>query len=267
MAKSKKAGAKRIIDVEQPDKSPPSGNSKSVIVSNRPLLKDPMMLESKPEIDGQPPVADDDKSSKEPEAKLSDAPTIGSLTATAPLLKTEEDDDQPEPAKTPETKPDSEKPVETAAPPPEPAEADPAEAAPEPPVAKPDKPEIKPAAADKAEKPEKADKPEPPEPDKPEPEKPGSSGEESPKSTPDNTRQAEIEAAEQAKHQAGIDKLADSKKYFLPINAVEKRRSKRFVALGILLSLLLAAAWVNIALDAGLIELNGLKPLTHFFST
>lgn len=76
----------------------------------------------------------------------------------------------------------------------------------------------------------------------------------------------DAEAAEQAEHEAKIQKLIDSKKYVLPINAVEQRRSKRFVALGILLAILLALAWVDVALDAGLIQISNIKPVTHFFS-
>jgi hypothetical protein len=74
------------------------------------------------------------------------------------------------------------------------------------------------------------------------------------------------ETAAQVKHDAGVDKLVESKQYYLPIETIEKRRSKRFVALGVLLSLLLIVAWADIALDAGLIKVNGIKPVTHFFS-
>lgn len=74
------------------------------------------------------------------------------------------------------------------------------------------------------------------------------------------------EAEKQAAHDAEIQKLADDKKYFLPINTVEKRKTKRFVILGIVLSIILAVAWVDVALDAGLIHLGGIKPVTHFFS-
>ena len=76
----------------------------------------------------------------------------------------------------------------------------------------------------------------------------------------------DIKAAEAAKD-AKLQQLIDSKKYSLPINAVEQRRSKRVVTLGIVLAILLALAWVNIALDAGLIHLDNIKPLTHFFSS
>jgi hypothetical protein len=38
------------------------------------------------------------------------------------------------------------------------------------------------------------------------------------------------------------------------------------VALGVVLAIVLALAWADIALDAGLIQINGVKPVTHFFS-
>lgn len=77
----------------------------------------------------------------------------------------------------------------------------------------------------------------------------------------------ELAEAAESQHEADIQKLIDSKKYSLPINSVEKRRTKHTLVFGIVLSILLLLAWVNIALDAGLIEIDGVKPLTHFFST
>ncbi len=78
--------------------------------------------------------------------------------------------------------------------------------------------------------------------------------------------QEEASVAEaEAKHQAELDKLAESQRYFLPLNAVEKRRSERAVVLGALLILLLGLAWADIALDVGLIHVSGIKPVTHFF--
>jgi len=76
----------------------------------------------------------------------------------------------------------------------------------------------------------------------------------------------EAKAAAQAEQDAKLQKIIDSKKYFLPINAVEQRRSAHFVAFGIILALLLALAWGDIAADAGLIHVKGIKPVTHFFS-
>ncbi len=61
------------------------------------------------------------------------------------------------------------------------------------------------------------------------------------------------------------DRLVDEKTYFLPINAAEHRRSKIVGITGVIVILLLALAWVNIALDAGLIEIPGVHSVTHFF--
>ena len=76
----------------------------------------------------------------------------------------------------------------------------------------------------------------------------------------------EAEASRKAERDANLQKIVDNKTYFLPINAVEKRKTKRIIVLGIVLSLVLAVAWVDVALDAGLIEIGGVKPVTHFFS-
>ncbi len=77
----------------------------------------------------------------------------------------------------------------------------------------------------------------------------------------------DTETAAEAAEDAKLQQLIDSKKYFLPINAVEHRRSKRVVIIGVLLALILVVAWVDIALDASLINIDGIKPVTHFFSS
>lgn len=69
-----------------------------------------------------------------------------------------------------------------------------------------------------------------------------------------------------AEHQANLDKVALAKTYYLPINQVERRRSKHIAAAGILLIILLGVAWGDVALDAGLVSIPGLKAPTHFFS-
>lgn len=73
-------------------------------------------------------------------------------------------------------------------------------------------------------------------------------------------------AKQAAERDAALQKLADSKQYYLPIKTVEQRRSQKVVVLGTLLSIVLVLAWVNIALDADLISLGNIEPLTHFFS-
>lgn len=83
--------------------------------------------------------------------------------------------------------------------------------------------------------------------------------------TPDE--QDAAEASRKAEHDANLQKIVDSKTYYLPINAVEKRKTKRFVLLGIALSIFLILVWINVALDAGLIQIDGVSPLTSFFSS
>jgi len=85
---------------------------------------------------------------------------------------------------------------------------------------------------------------------------------------PDVARQdkeaAELEAM--AKAQDELDTLVAEKTYFLPINAVELRRSKHVAIFGTLSIVLLALVWANIALDAGFITIPGVNPVTHLFS-
>lgn len=220
MAERKKPAGKPIIDVAHPGKSAPSQTSKPVIITNRTILKDPMMVETS-----------DDKPSEK--SVKSTAPTLTPAAAKAAL-------DEP-----------TEAPVQAEAP---------AESAPEPaPKPKPvPEPEPEAKAKPEPEKPEKAEEPEAP-------------AEETPVEA-ENTGPVEdaaaAEAAEKAaaEHDATVQKLVDSKQYYLPINSVEKRRSRRFVLLGVLVAILLALAWVDIALDAGLLHINNVQPLTHFFS-
>lgn len=216
----KPADAKPIIDVEHPGKSAPSGNSKSVIVNSRPLLKDPMVVTD------NAAVMPDKESAQDQPAKTKSLDIATPQPATELLLETEAPDETAEQTTKPE--PEPEKVVE---PPPSAAPADEPEAAPEP------QPE---AVEDDEEK-----------------DQPLAKG---------SAQQLEAEAATAAKHQADVEKLADSEQYYLPINTVEKRRSRRFVAIGIILSLLLVVAWADIALDAGLVHVNSVKPVTHFFS-
>lgn len=69
-----------------------------------------------------------------------------------------------------------------------------------------------------------------------------------------------------AEKQAKINGLVDSGKYFLPINMVEKRKNQRVVIVGIIICIILAIAWVDVALDAGLISNSLHLPHTHFFA-
>lgn|GEM_PF-2955717 len=76
----------------------------------------------------------------------------------------------------------------------------------------------------------------------------------------------EAAAAKQAEHDEAVQKLTDSKQYFLPINSVEQRKTKNFVIMGVILSVVLIGAWLDIAVDASLINLPFNVPHTHLFA-
>ncbi len=75
----------------------------------------------------------------------------------------------------------------------------------------------------------------------------------------------EAALAADAKLQDELDGLVEKKQYFLPINAVEKRRSQHIFIFGTILILVLGLAWLNIAMDAGFVSVPGVRPVTHLF--
>lgn len=252
------ASTKKIVDVAHPGKSAPSATSKPVIVSNRPLIKDPMVNanETAPEAKseaaatapGAPPLAKAHRAlvvqpistgSEAPEAAVSPAETGPAVTEPAAKA---------EPTTAPTLAP---KAAAGVAPiPEEPAPTEPKQAAEPATEAKP-----QPAAA-------------PASPVATYATPPPASGSTAPRKTdikvPDND--PDHTAKLQAEQHAKLEKLIESQRYYLPIDSVEKRRAKRFVLLGLVLSILLILAWVDIALDAGLIHIDGLRPVTHLFS-
>lgn len=270
MADAKKPAAP-IVDVAHPGKTAPSPNSKGVIVTHRPIMPDPMVVAE---------VSDSDaaaaQESKKPKATGSSASKITIKPLSAPPLQSEADKtaegnsgkdekktteqppDKPSPAETKITLKTEKPAAETAE-----AEADTSSAHAEPPAEK---------TADKASAAQPKQEVAAPETDS------GSADasdaeQEQPPSKPEKPENplapvpaVDDEAARQAEHDAAIQKLVDGKKYFLPINSVEKRRTKRVVVLGLLLSLVLALAWLDVALDSGIVKIDGLQPVTHFFS-
>jgi len=257
MAKAKgPVTGRTIIDVAHPGQSAPAGNSKSVIVSNRPLLKDPMMVDKATTPDDDSLAKVSNKSSAEPSTAPLLEPVKIEKTAEKPASVDDSLSDEPA-ASEPVEPPKSVKPPID-----ESEDKAPKETAEE--VA--DTPEPK------TEKPDQSDQPVPPKPSEPEAKPADTKTDDKPDESSSASKDKDkpeipVDTSDkEAEHQAVIDKLADSKKYYLPINTVEKRRSRRFVVLGIVLSLLLALAWADIALDAGLIHINNVKPLTHFFS-
>ncbi|MEO7364245.1 MAG: hypothetical protein ABIV43_01915 [Candidatus Saccharimonadales bacterium] len=258
------AKAKKIIDVAHPDQSAPSPNSKSVIITHHPAIQDPMMV-----------AAGDNTKANDVSEEHSEVASPSKHTVLQPLSTS--------PTATQQAKPDAEQSAEMLLPLPaaiteqaavndelSPEAVAPDEAnvvTPEPFTEETDEVANKSdgaiaqtVPADESKKPatEQAA----------ETSIPSSTGSDAKLGTKDIQTEAELaaEADEQEKRQAELQAMIDSRRFYLPINSRERRRTKQFVIGGVLLGIVLAVVWVEIALDAGLIELGGLQPITHFFN-
>ncbi len=69
-----------------------------------------------------------------------------------------------------------------------------------------------------------------------------------------------------AEKEASINALVQSGQYFLTINQVEERKNRRLVVFGLLIAVLLALVWLDVAMDAGLIRNTYHLPHTNFFA-
>jgi hypothetical protein len=249
MPTKKTSTAPPMKDVTHPDASASSGSSRPIIVTNRPMIKDPMVVDESGE----------DNAKSKLSSKTS-APKVELESSVKPETK------EPTEPKELVVPPKVEQPKETTLakaeePPKTEASVSPAQPEPE-----------KPASEPETEKPPEAKPEKTPEPVK------ASDGvttkEEEPKGKEQTSedKQGSVEekeaeaAAKQAEHEAAINKLVDSRHYNLPIVTSEQRHNRKAILLGIILILLMAVAWVDIALDAGLITIHGVQPLTHFFS-
>lgn len=289
MADSKNSAKNpKIMDVSHPGKTPPPSSGKPIIVTNRPLIKqDPMMAVAASE--GLPegrdpadivsrvgkPIRIEPLTQEEPQASPAPADSTAppaeqsGAAPTAPKvtkinIKPLDTTASPAPALEPAVPMESPAPAETAA---------------QPEVAKePEAPAVPPAAVDAA-----ADVPSPTASvsDTPAPaaqEEPAPSVETSAdgtETTPDDKQLAPNKALEDAKkkeeeqkaaRQAELEKVIESKQYFLPIRSAEARRGLRVALLLLLLVLVLALVWLDIALDAGIVHIGGLHSLTHLFN-
>jgi len=236
----KTSKASKMTDVERPGATAPSPNSKSVIMGHGPMLRDPMMNaeESTPAPAAEP---------------TNDGGTIVNVSRMNGSVLQPIPTQVAEPESAPELAEDAEEPTE-AAPTDTPAPAD------EPaPVA-----EAEAVTPTPASKPTETSKPKSEETKAPSQTSTGSDAKLGTKDVQTDVEAAAAEEAE-AKRQATLQALIESKKYYLPINMLEKQRTKQFVAGGIVLSLLLIVVWMDVALDAGLIQISHLKALTHFF--
>jgi len=238
----------KIDDVKRPGKAAPLPTSRPIVVTNRPMLaSDPMVVV---------PTAQETDESKPMTASLRTAKPIKPLDSTLmtpePDAEAVPDSPEPEPSKasdntTPELAVDIDALHEAKSP--ETESAMPTLAADS--EAKNSgetvKPEV-PIPAVTAEKPDIQPKLE---------------------RDPEAELSAEeIAAAEtKAKRDLELEQVIVSGKYHVPINAVQRRRSRVHVLLLCAVGLLLAVALADVVIDAGFVKLPFNIPHTHFFST
>lgn len=249
MAKSTK-----IDDVKRPEKVTPAATSRPLVVTNRPFLSsDPMVV----------PAVDAPEAPKPAEPIARTAKTIVPVSEAA----------QPEPEK-PAAVPVSETPTAPEAP-----------SAPEPPQSAGDAPASE-TTENTDEKPEESPVAVITEPSQPGPvpdlrpsattaaddestqaQQPGAA-EDEPKRDAEAEAIAEETAVMEAKtaREQELEQLIASGKYRVPINAVQRKRSRMYAWLLFVVAILLAAVLVDAALDAGLVTTSLNVPHTHFFS-
>lgn len=325
-AKSKKSeAAKKIVDVKNSGDGA-SGTSRPVIVTNRPIMKDPMMAEVSQLTgglleDSQTPTPTGDPG---PAEAASGAPEIKITKKVAIQVNAPKDAAAPaEPSETPVVapskkkliiKPLSEKPSE------KPAASKPAAKAKEPTVAElalPDAEEVpdvdvkaepvattEDALADETTKDDvaaaeaPAAKAEDPAPDTPADEaetadvpssddpasglQPGRSYDETETASgeadgggADTGAPEQIELDSKGKPKtkekksgelsSEQQKAIENGEYFLPITTAETKRLRREIVFATLFVTILIVVWLDIMLDAGLLTINGIHPVTNFF--
>lgn len=288
-AKPKKSG-KKIIDVTHKTDAA-SGNSRSIIV-NREVVKDPMMAEVS-QLTDQAAGAKPADSQPEPQPKsqaagpVSGPPELSRHKKIEPIMHDNEEPASTEPVaantkgRTIKPPAEAETPAAVTADSPVP----PAEPVAETVTA----PSAESAAApvpDKAAPADTADVVGDTEPSKPDESpvetgdassdvaQPGRSFDESavPSSDGSDTLNITADQDQDAPKPARTDQLSsdlskaiETGEYFLPIRTAESRRAHRAITLGVLLVVILAAVWVDVALDANIISLGSLQPLTNFF--
>lgn len=245
--KHKQKTVRHIVDVKKPGISAPSPTSKPVIVTNRPLLRDPMMVADVKDM----PKTDTDNKDSEKHLEVADG---GVATGGKPVIEPLDQTISEERAAADQLDDKTKSAVDDGA---DPAEDDIRQ-----------EPDSVPLSDDTPDEAPSTDATDLISTAQPKANDASAPGEIPPPDTSKSgvARQAEAEAAAQAKHDENIQQLVDSKRYALPITTIEQRKSKRFVVLGIALAVILIIIWLDIALDAGIIKLGGLKPLTHFFS-
>jgi hypothetical protein len=261
---------RRVIDVTEPGKSEPSASSRPIIVTNRPLLKqDPMVVSNIP-IDtdivdtssGEMPKPEGDISADHQASTVMPptAPKLPKEATKATETPAETTDDQTKSADTEDDKPVASDKNEPAA------------------VMSNDDSDDKPVEESIDPEPTESEMPETPSSEvesKDSVTEPGTHSEKTGTSSndeqlaPNKVLDEAAKKVEEAKaaQLAELEKLVESKKYFLPINTVERRRDARRAVLLLVMVILFALIWLDLALDAGLLRLGHIHALTHFFSS
>jgi predicted RND superfamily exporter protein len=87
------------------------------------------------------------------------------------------------------------------------------------------------------------------------------------KITPEDKQKTDqVEFDENLAKEATINNFIDQQTYFLPINVKQKKHDKKIILFGVIACVLLAVVWLDVVLDAGLINNNYNLPHTHFFT-
>ncbi|CAN5408679.1 hypothetical protein BH09PAT4_BH09PAT4_01520 [soil metagenome] len=304
-AKPKKtASAKKIVDVK-PDGDGATGTSRPVIVTNRPILKDPMMAEIS-QLTGGLEVTESKQATSEPTSGKSktEPKEVGGAPELAKDTSKKDDDSPPEKSEAISASVPAQKKVITP-----PSETDVKEAEEavvdtgqpqQPTIAElakttgpqPSKdaivkdseqsaPSVDSAdevlATDDKSKEESSEDPQAAQ----EPGgaiRPGRSFDETANEAdtakaPEGLEQIGIDEKGNAKKQvkkggelsADQQKAIEKEKYFLPITTAETRRMRREILFATLFVLVLIVVWLDIMLDAGLLSLGNIKAVTNFF--
>lgn len=228
MSQSAKHGAKppqspRALDVIAPGKTAPTPSARPIIVTNRPMIQDPMA----------PPA---DREVEAPEVEPSRiARPVKAAPVIAPGKQPAADEAAPGlPAADGGTAPVA------------PSAAQPAATAP---------PETAPAAEPAG--PGPAAKP-----------APGTLSTDAPAAAAAPAAATQQKAArEQAARLAAQEQIVVSRQYYLPISVAEQRRNVRRAVAVLVVVLVAACVWLDLLLDADIVRLGPLRPLTHFFGT
>jgi hypothetical protein len=230
--KTRKMAAKptKITDVASPGKTAPPATSRPIVVTNRSLIAgDPMIT-----------------AAELPSNEVPSAPIVSRTAKTiAPVSTDVKPDETPSLLQPMQTE------VSLPATPDEPAAAPTSE--PE----KPATPEPAPATAEPA-----------PEQDTPPSDEPERQADDMSPERDEAADEAAAEiklSAEEVARQQKLDQLIEERTYVVPINAVQRHRSRVFVAAMCLLALLLALILLDAVLDTGLLKPSFNVPHTHIF--